>query len=184
MWLFTQLPATRRPAALQQFWARAWLLGLLLVLLATPARAALPEDTLAVHPNRAEVYLDANYYSLLEDPTGHLTLADVQGPAWASRFRRVRGSGQPANIRHPRSTYWLRLMVRHAPIETDAWYLELYDSHIGQAVFYRPRPGSATAYDSVATEATRSFATRPDDPAGKYDHQPYRGAEGRGPGLG
>ena len=138
-----------------------WLLGLLLVLLAAPARAAQPEDTLAVRPGQAAIYLDDQYYSVLEDPTGRLALADVRGAAWANRFRRLRGSGQPPNIQHPRSAYWLRLTVRHASVETDAWYLELYDSHIGQALFYRPRPGSATAYDSVATGATRSFATRP-----------------------
>ena len=150
----------RRPGPVAGNGARIWLLGLLLVLLGAPVRAIVPEDTLAVRPGQAEVYLDDQYYSILEDPTGRLTLADVRGPAWASRFRRLRGSGQPPNIRHPRSTYWLRLTVRHAPVETDAWYLELYDSHIGQALFYRPRPGSTMAYDSVATGATRSFATR------------------------
>jgi hypothetical protein len=141
--------------------ARRWLLGLLLVLLAMPGRAATPEDTLAVHPGQAEIYLDDQYYSILEDPAGHLTIADVRSPAWAARFWRQRGSGQPPNIQRPHSAYWLRLTVRHAPIESDAWYLELYDSHIGQALFYRPRPGSSTEYDSVATGATRSFATRP-----------------------
>ena len=140
--------------------ALAGLLGLLL-LLATPARAARPEDTLTVHPGQAEIYLEDQYYSILEDPTGHLTLADVRSPAGATRFQRLLGSGQPPNIQHPRSNYWLRLTVRHAPIESDAWYLELYDSHIGQVVFYRPRAGSATVYDSVVTGADSPFATRP-----------------------
>ncbi len=140
------------------------LLGLLLLLLllaAAPTHAALPEDTLTVRPGQTELYLDDNYYSVLEDSTGHLALADVRSPAWNTRFRRLRGSGQSPNMQHPHSTYWLRLTVRHPALEADAWYLELYDSHIGQAVFYRPRPGSATVYDSVATGATRSFATRP-----------------------
>ena len=168
MWLLTHLcghakqctTVARLTRSACRVSVRFWLLGLL-VLMAAPARAALPEDTLAVYPGQAEIYLDDNYYSILEDPTSHLTLADVRSPAWASRFRRLRGSGQPPNIQHPRSTYWLRLTVRHAPVESDAWYLELYDSHIGQALFYRPRPGSTTEYDSVATGATRSFATRP-----------------------
>ena len=167
MWLLTQLrkPVTRSAGGARCGGrccgqVRRWLLGLLLLAAAT-ARAALPEDTLAVYPGQAEIYLDDNFYSLLEDPTNRLTLAQVQRPAWAVQFQRLRGSGQPPNIQHPRSTYWLRLTVRHAPVESDAWYLELYDSHIGQAMFYRPRPGSATRYDSVATGATRSFATRP-----------------------
>ena len=170
MWLLTHLGrhALRSAAAKDRAAASNGLrapfgLLLLLALLWGPARAAQvqPEDTLAVYPSQAEIYLDDNYYSVLEDPTGRLTLADVRNPTWAGRFRQLRSSGQPANIQHPRSNYWLRLTVRHAPVESDAWYLELYDSHIGQALFYRPRPGSATAYDSVATGATRSFATRP-----------------------
>ncbi|GAB3875342.1 hypothetical protein GCM10028824_30490 [Hymenobacter segetis] len=136
--------------------------ALLWLLLLLPARAhAAPEDTLAVSPNNPALYLEENYYSMLEDPTGRLRLADVQSPAWSRRFVMLRGSGHPPNIQHPRSTYWLRITVRHAPAENAAWYLELYDSHIGQAVFYGPRPGSATAYDSVATGASHSFATRP-----------------------
>ena len=169
MWLLTQLQkrgkqgtaVARRTDYKCGLSAHFWLLGLLLALLAAPTYAALPEDTLTVQPAQAGFYLDDNYYSVLEDPTSRLTLAEVRGPAGAARFRRMRGSGQSPNIKHPRSTYWLRLTVRHAPVESDAWYLELYDSHIGQAVFYRPRPGSATEYDSVATGATRSFATRP-----------------------
>ena len=168
MWLLTHLRRpTERSAALPPIVGffgghpRLWLLVLLLAWPAAAANAALPEDTLAVHPGQAEIYLDDQYYSILEDPTGRLTLADIRSPAWVTRFRRLRGSGQPPNIQHPRSTYWLRLTVRHAPIESDAWYLELYDSHIGQAMFYRPRSGSATLYDSVATGATHSFATRP-----------------------
>ena len=170
MWLLTHLCRQKRRhtagtrhrsrGGSSRAWAWTWVLGLLL-LLAAPTRAARPEDTLMVRPGQAGIYLDDQYYSLLEDPTGQLTLADVRSPAWANRFQRLRGSGQPPNIQHPRSTYWLRLTVRHAPLESDAWYLELYDSHIGQALFYRPRPGSTTQYDSVATGATRLFATRP-----------------------
>ena len=168
MWLLTQLQKREKRSVAGTSHvrsclgraARYWLLGLL-GLLAVPARAALPEDTLAVRSGQGEIYLDDNYYSILEDPTGHLTLADAQSPAWTTRFQRLRGSGQPATIQHLHSTYWLRLTVRHAPIESDAWYLELYDSHIGQALFYRPRPGSSTAYDSVATGANLPFATRP-----------------------
>ncbi|GAB3292451.1 hypothetical protein GCM10027511_05560 [Hymenobacter humi] len=135
---------------------------MLLALLAGGRRAtAAPADTLRLNAAQPEIYLDENYYSVLEDPTGRLTLADVRGPAWSQRFQAQRGSGHPPNIQHPRSTYWLRLTVRHAPAETAAWYLELYDSHIGRAVFFRPVPGSSTQYDSVATGASLPFATRP-----------------------
>lgn len=155
--LISRLQSTGSEYALLRL---AGLLLWLLVLL--PARAyAAPEDTLAVSPGNPALYLEENYYSILEDPTGRLRLADVQSPAWSRRFMVLRGSGHPPNIQHPGSTYWLRITVRHAPAENAAWYLELYDSHIGQAVFFSPRPGSATVYDSVATGASHSFATRP-----------------------
>ncbi|WP_310398143.1 7TM diverse intracellular signaling domain-containing protein [Hymenobacter sp.] len=154
-------------AARARRWARllrcAWRAALLAWALPGSLQAAAhPEDTLVMAPARPELYLEENYYSVLEDPTDRLTLADVRGPAWGRRFQQLRGSGHPPNIQHPRSTYWLRLTVRHAPTETAAWYLELYDSHIGSAVFFRPVPGgAATAYDSVATGARQPFATRP-----------------------
>jgi len=137
--------------------------GLLLAGLLGPSLVAqaAPEDTLVVNPAQQAIYLDENYYSTLEDPSGQLTVADLQSPAWSRRFVMMRGSGQPPNINRTHSTYWLRLTVRHAPTETAAWYLELYDSHIGQAVFFRPRPGAAAGYNSVTTGANLPFATRP-----------------------
>ncbi|MDO7845263.1 7TM diverse intracellular signaling domain-containing protein [Hymenobacter sp. M29] len=128
--------------------------------LSLPTLAA-PEDTLVVNPSQPALYLDENYYSMLEDPSGLLTIADVQSPAWSQRFVQMRGSGHPPNINRTHSTYWLRLTVRHATTETAAWYLELYDSHIGQAVFFRPQPGLTAGYDSVVTGANLPFATRP-----------------------
>ncbi|MDB5233039.1 MAG: hypothetical protein JWR44_32, partial [Hymenobacter sp.] len=141
-------------------------LPLVLALLSARPAAAASEDTLAVDPAQPAFYLDENYYSVLEDPGGRLTIADVQSPAWSNRFQMLRGSGHPPNIQHPRSTYWLRITVRHLSVESTAWYLELYDSHIGRATFFRPvgalrRPGQLSAYDSVTTGASLPFATRP-----------------------
>ena len=139
---------------------------LALLLLTSRLASAAPEDTLFATAAQPAFYLEENYYSMLEDPTGRLTIADVQAPAWSQRFQRLRGSGHPPNIQRPRSTYWLRITVANTPTETAAWYLELYDSHIGQAVFFRPRhglgrPGTPIAYDSVVTGANQPFATRP-----------------------
>jgi hypothetical protein len=132
----------------------------LLGLLSLQQAHAATEDTLVVNPAQSEFYLEDNYYSVLEDPTGHLTIADVRSAEWARKFRVLRGTRQPGNIQHPSSTYWLRITVRHAPAENAAWYLELYDSHIGRAVFFRPTTIGA-AYDSVTTGANLPFATRP-----------------------
>jgi len=159
-----------------------WLLGVLLTLppegRAQPAPAAAPrEDTLALRPGQTELYLDENYYSVLEDPGNRLTLSEVRSTTGAGRFRPMRGSGQPPNIQHPASTYWLRLTVRHPAALGASWFLELYDPHIGEAVFYRPQPGARAGvfddslsdkqlpgkllFDSLTTGASRPFATRP-----------------------
>ena len=145
----------------QQLVLRLVLLLMSLLAGAPCATAAPPEDTVAVNPARPELYLDENYYSMREDPSGRLQLADVQSPVWSQRFVRLRGSGHPPNIQRPRSTYWLRISVRFLPTETAPWYLELYDSHIGSAVFFRPVPGAAAGYDSVATGANQRFSSRP-----------------------
>ena len=132
--------------------------GVLLALsLALPARAA-PPDTLVVSPAHAARFLAERYYSVLEDPTGRLPLRAVRSAALAGRFVGLAGTGRPANIQHPSSTYWLRLTVRATGPATD-WYLELYDAHIGAATLFRP--AGAGAYDSVATGANLPFATRP-----------------------
>ena len=160
-----QLRSRPRGHGLHQSVFRLALLLLSLLAGAHRTAAAPPADTLAVNPARPELYLDENYYSILEDPSGRLGLADVRSPAWSRRFVRMRGSGHPPNIQHPRSTYWLRIRVRYLPTETAAWYLELYDSHIGNAVFFRPVPGAAAttaiSYDSVATGASQRFSSRP-----------------------
>ena len=131
-----------------------------------PSAAATPEDTLVIDPALPNFYLEENFYSMLEDPTGRLSIADIRMPALAGRFQALSSARHPPNIQHLRSAYWLRITMRHSPAQTNAWYLELYDSHIGQAVFFRPAagpfpPGAALPYDSVATGANLPFATRP-----------------------
>ncbi len=138
-----------------------WTVVLLLALLAHRAAAAptAPEDTLIVEPERPTQFLDERYYSVLEDPTGHLPLRVVSSPAWAGRF--TSQVGRPPNIQHTSSTYWLRLTVLPRPTLIHDWYLELYDPHIGSATLFRPLGAGAAAYDSVVTGANLPFASRP-----------------------
>jgi hypothetical protein len=130
--------------------------------LALPASAA-HEDTLVATSTRPAQFLEDQYYSVLEDPTGHLSIGQVSSPAWAGRFSTLAGTGQPPNIQHPHSTYWLRLTVQADAEPTSDWYLELYDSHTGAATLFRPvaTGHQALAYDSVLTGANYPFATRP-----------------------
>jgi hypothetical protein len=64
--------------------------------LALPASAA-HEDTLVATSTRPAQFLEDQYYSVLEDPTGHLSIGQVSSPAWAGRFSTLAGTGQPPN---------------------------------------------------------------------------------------
>jgi hypothetical protein len=149
-------------------WAGLASLALLLLLASPTAGAAHPpEATLVASPAHPALFLEDRFYSVLEDPTGRLPLRVVSSPSWAGRFASLAGTQLPANIQHPRSTYWLRFTVAAAAGPTTDWYLELYDSHIGAATLFRPRAGApaspflALTFDSVATGANYPFATRP-----------------------
>ena len=138
----------------------AWL-GSSCLVLGVPL--APPEAPLVTAASRPAQFLDDHFYSVLEDPSGHLALRDVAGLAYAGRFATLSSTGLPPNNHHPSSTYWLRFTVSPAPGPTTDWYLELYDSHIGEATLFRPQSGGG--YDSVMTGASRPFASRP---------QPYK----------
>jgi hypothetical protein len=150
------LPGSQRIAGRGGWWLCAqWLL--LLVLLLPQLASAAPADTLVMHANRPVQFLSDQFYSVLEDTSGRLSLRQVASPALAGRFRTLAGTGQPPNIQHPTSTYWLRVTLRHPAAEAATSYLELYDPHIGEVTFYRP---TGAVYDSVATGANRPFGTR------------------------
>jgi hypothetical protein len=90
-------------------WRSLYVVALLLGLPnALQARSA-AEDTIVVNAKRPEFYLEDNYYSVLEDPTGRLKISDIQSPEWAQRFRVLHGTGQPGNpasIQHLLATHY------------------------------------------------------------------------------
>ena len=152
-------------------WLIAWMPVLLLAFSAAAAPLP-PADTLLVSAARPAQYVEESFYSVLEDSSNRLPLRVVSSPAYAGRFESMAATHLPPNIRHPSSTYWLRLTLRaDATLPPTDWYLELYDSHIGRATLFRPRLGSgqpggpALAYDSVLTGASQPFGSRP---------QPYK----------
>lgn len=113
-----------------RLWLLIGLLGSSLI-----SRAAEREDTLHITTNVDELSLTQDYYSVLEDPTGRLSIRDVRSPAWARRF--VPGSQVPANIQRTTAAYWLRLTLHDAEQAERHWYLELLDSHISNILFYQ-----------------------------------------------
>ncbi|OUJ72602.1 hypothetical protein BXP70_16930 [Hymenobacter crusticola] len=119
------------------------------------AAAPQPLDTLQVAAGLDEIFIEPALYSILADPSGQLTLADVQQPAQAKRF--VRGDKVPTTMEHPGATYWLRLVIRAKGQLSQHWYLELLDSHINDITFY---PLTKSERGAVHTGADYRLASR------------------------
>ena len=140
---------------------RGWRPGLLVLaalLSGAGARAAAPtrEDTLRLRAGSNELFINPESYSVLEDVGGRLTLADVQRPAWAARF--VPGNRVPTSMQHVGAAYWLRLTLREAEPTARHWYLELFDSHLNDVLFY---PDDRAGTSPVHTGADQPFRSRP-----------------------
>ncbi|MDQ2772547.1 MAG: transposase [Bacteroidota bacterium] len=103
------------------------------------------------------ILLDKVYFDVLEDPTGRLTLAQVQQPAAAARFGTL--PGQPYTMRQPGAAYWMRFRVRNDGPSASQWFLELFDSHLARVTWYQPR-GPGLPPDSVVTGAGRPYLSR------------------------
>ncbi|SNC61514.1 7TMR-DISM extracellular 2 [Hymenobacter gelipurpurascens] len=112
-------------------------------------------DTLRVRANLEELYVGPYNYSLLIDPTGQLTLADVQKPQYAAGF--VRGDKVPTDMEQTGAYYWMRLIVRAEGPQDQHWYLDMFDSHINDISFF---PDLGSERNSVHTGADRPLATR------------------------
>lgn len=129
----------------------------LLTFLCSPQPAsARPADTLRVSPALEELFVDPTCYSVLEDPSGQLTLAEVREPARARQFQA--GNLLPTTtMEHPGSAYWLRLVVRAEGQLSQHWYLEMFDSHLNSVEFF-PADGAAPTYTGSAFPlSTRKF---------------------------
>lgn len=126
-------------------WLRmAWACWLLLGLART-AHGAPADDTLRTRAGIDDILVRPSFYSVLEDPTGILTLADVQRPANARRF--VLGSCTASSMQHVGAVYWVRLPVSNQDSTSRHWYLELFDSHINDITFYAPDGQRRTGAD-------------------------------------
>ncbi|OON66041.1 7TM diverse intracellular signaling domain-containing protein [Hymenobacter sp. CRA2] len=149
--------STRSAVAGPRHWWQLLLLCFLLIAQAAGAAASPgPEERLHVRTGDEELFIEPRNYSVLEDPTGKLTLQDVQQPQHAAHF--VAGSSISTNMQHPGVAYWLRLTVQaHGP-QPQHWYLELYDSHLSDVVFF---PQAEVPNNLVHTGADKAFSSRP-----------------------
>ena len=115
-----------------------------------------PEKVLQLRATDEELVIAPDAYSVLEDSGGQLSLREVQQPAWAARF--VPASVASSSVQRPGAAYWLRLRVQLVGNQPQHWYLDLFDCHINDLVFY---PSAASEKGAVRTGADLPFASRP-----------------------
>ncbi|GAB3230661.1 hypothetical protein GCM10027346_16490 [Hymenobacter seoulensis] len=124
----------------------------LIQLVSFPAQAK-PADTLRVRAELEELFIEPSYYSVLEDPTGQLTISDVRQPGIARQFRP--GNTLPTTMDNIGAAYWLRLVVKAEGPLSQHWYLEMFDSHLNGVQFF---PDNSTT--PITTGADLPLATR------------------------
>ncbi len=138
-----------------------WYLTLLFAcnLLVLPVSAVAADKVFdASHLEREPVSL-TEYLAVLEDPGQALTLADVQKPDIASRFKVDHAPAQALNFGYTASAYWLRLSLGNTGDHAVERMLEIAYSGHASIQFYQP--DATGAYQSVTTGAVLPFATRP-----------------------
>ncbi|MFD2785736.1 7TM diverse intracellular signaling domain-containing protein [Hymenobacter rubripertinctus] len=130
--------------------------SLLLILCGSPSVRAQPADTLRVTAALEEVFVEPTYYSVLEDPSGTLTLAQIREPRWASQFQRA-STLPTTTMDHPGAAYWLRLRVQARGALQQHWYLELFDSHLNNVEFFPPDGAPPVITGAGLPLSTRKF---------------------------
>jgi len=88
----------------------------------------LQPDDLSVNPIAELVYL--------EDPTGRMTLQEVQG--LREQFRPWAGGGEHVSLGFTESAYWIRLPLKRASDAPSQWLVELHYGRFNQLEFHVP----------------------------------------------
>lgn len=99
------------------------------------------------------------YFAVLEDPGGTLTLADVQQPDVAGRFKFGQAPASALSLGFTRSAYWLRLNLHNPTEQALQRMLEIGYPLLSSVQFYQPGPDGA--YHAIRTGAAEPFASRP-----------------------
>lgn len=138
-----------------------WLLALLLLcVLQVQISDAYATDRVldAAELNQTSVSL-TEYFTILEDPDQTLTLADVQKPEIAARFKIDQTPAAALNYGLTRSVYWLRLTLRNPTDRPLERMLEIAYPILTSIQFHYPDTNGG--YRVVETGNALPFATRP-----------------------
>ncbi|PKL37412.1 MAG: hypothetical protein CVV44_13740 [Spirochaetae bacterium HGW-Spirochaetae-1] len=131
------------------------LAGLILPVLLSGMAAAIPESILAVDRIAEKVPLTSflEYYA---DPSGYLTLEDMQTPSFDKEFKKM--TGHKPGFGYSHSSYWFRLRIVNKSKDPVSWYLEWEYPLTDIIDFHLP---SADGYKTVTVGDALPFALRP-----------------------
>jgi signal transduction histidine kinase len=118
----------------------------------------------------ADKVLDANrigkapvslteYFSVLEDPSRSLTLAQVQQPVTAAKFKSAQAPGTALNLGLTPSAYWLRLHLKNTRSTALDQLLEISNSRLLHVDFFQVAPGMAPI--TIQSGYGKPFSSRP-----------------------
>jgi two-component system, sensor histidine kinase and response regulator len=117
------------------------------------------ESNLDVAQVGEEPAILAQYFDVLEDPTGELSLADVRTPSFASRFNPSKVTAESLNFGLSRSAYWLRLKIRNTSNRASDQFLEIGYPRLIRVDFFAISPGYPDRV--VKTGYAEPFSSRP-----------------------
>lgn len=99
------------------------------------------------------------YFAVLEDPNQSLTLADVQDPVNADRFKSGHAPAVSLNFGYSPSAHWLRLTLRNTNALPVQRMLEISYARLSFIELHLPQANGA--YLLQSTGSARPFASRP-----------------------
>lgn len=117
------------------------------------------ENVLEVSELNQDAVSLTQYFSILEDSTAALTLADLQSPENIHRFQTDLPPREALNYGYTTSAYWLRLSLKnshHQPIER---MLEIDQALLENLDFYYPT--EHFGYQIIKTGYSKPFVNRP-----------------------
>lgn len=125
---------------------------LIFLALSLGAFAASPCHSMALTASDTQVNL-IKELQYLEDPSGQLTLEDVE--KMASQFKKWDKGGDSINFGLTPSAYWIRIPLKKEATAPSDWLMEVNFPRISTLDFYQPN------YLPIYTGSDRSFESRP-----------------------
>ncbi len=105
--------------------------------------------------DKKDFYELGRHLDILEDPTGKITIDDVNSPEWASKFKR--SEKKVPNFGFSKSAFWARLRVKNKTTDQKKWLLSQSYYLLDEIKFFKKIKGK---WEVSVTGDTYPFSTR------------------------